>query len=712
MLMRLGRGLTLAENRPLFPFKSFNFTNSLPAGVTFTRASAATVTNANGKLIEIPAHQPRFDHTAGGTPLGLFIEPEATNKCENYNTNPTDTSGFTDNSAGTLTVVSDAAELAAAGLDQICTSGMVFKATATSSSTYIVYIPGTVGNLNPHSLSIYARGEGAGNRTARMSLGGTTLDIAPAGDGYKRYKHENLTPNSTGRKLTLSVDGNETLYFILYQLEENPYCTSVIPTTGNSVTRPADRAYISNINQEDWFSAEQGYMICRYTQERLLNVDAYAAVLNDGSSANTIGLRLDSSNHNLRAYIRASSSSQFTSANQDYQIEKTLNAAAIRWNTSEAEILSGGEAAQSTIAQTTVGIDMLEIGARNGGASPMHGHIQFIEVGTHNLTTKQLGQRIQKTQDMMIVGAGQSLVRGHFVSQASSSEAGKQKHREAIGQYTRDGVVTLIDGTTGASAASKTSNATTYWWDLATATRGPSFDTFYTQINNVGAKPNIILWGQGEEDSHDIGINTSAAEYKLAVEAIFADMRQTLGNVSIYIQKIGRRSSFSNTGGVQAIRNIQEELINENEWCYEAGEIYDLALHDQVHLTDDGYVTVAQRNSMVLTNQQGASGPVISSANRSGATVTVALTHDAGTDFTPSANIEGFKFFDNETEINISSAVRTDNQTITLTLNTVPTSGTEILYYGYDDMAGLNVANVVTDNAILPMPLRTTTIHI
>lgn len=706
MLTIIGRGLAPMANRPLFPFKQFDLTQTLPTEVTFTRNAAATITNNQGKLVELAANQPRFDHTTSGTPLGLFIEPSATNKNENNNINPIDTTGFATAGTGVVSVVDDTTELANAGLDQICTSGKVFKAEATTASTFVVYVPGSVGNTNAHSLSLYARGEGVGSRTARLSLGGATLNIAPAVGDYVRYKYENIVPDSSTRKLTLSIDGNETLYFILYQLEENEYCTSVIPVNGSAVTRPADRAYINNIENYKWFDPNQGYMICRYGQERLLNADAYAAVLNDGTSANTIGLRLDQTNHNLRAYTRSNSTSQFISANLDYQIEQTLNAAGIRWNQSEAEILSGGETVQNTITQLPTGINTLEIGARNGGFSPIHGHIQSLEIGTRDLTTRQLGNRLQKSTDIMIAGGGQSLIRGHFKSQATNSEDGKQKHRELIGQTNRDNSIVLVDGSTGGSAACKTSNAVDYWWDLATNTRGPSFDTFYQEIEMVGANPTLILWGQGEEDSHNIPANTTQAEYKQALEAIFADMRQIFGDIPVYVQRIGRRNSFANPGGVQAVRNVQQELINENSWCYEAAEIYDLTLYDQVHLTDNAYVTVAQRNSMALLNQSGATGPVITNAVRSGTTITVTLSHDSGTDFTPSSNIEGFKFFDDTTEISITNAVRTNSTTITLTLASTP-AGTETLYYGYDDMAGLNTANVVVDNAVTPMPLRT-----
>ncbi|HPF79039.1 MAG TPA: sialate O-acetylesterase, partial [Alphaproteobacteria bacterium] len=569
MLMTIGRGLAPVANRPRFPFKRFDLTTALSPEITFVRNAPATVRNNAGKLVAVGIDEPRFDHDENKVGLGLLFEPEATNKCSNYNLNPTDTAGFVTSGTGTLSVVDDAVELANAGLDSICTGGKVYKAQATSASTFVVYIPGTCGNLNAHSLSFYARGEGTGGRTARISLGGATMDVGFVGQGYTQYKYENVVPNSTGRKFTIVVDGNDTLYFILNQLEEGTSCSSLIPVSGSTVTRPSDRAYINNIGGYSWFNPEQGYMICRYRQQTLIPADAYAAVLNDGTSANTIGLRLDQTNHNLRGYVRSNSTSQFTLANQDYQLAGIMNGAGIKWNSADVEIISGGENAQDTITQLPLNISMLEIGGRNGGASSIHGHVSYIEIGTQNLTTKQLGQRCQKSQDMVIIGAGQSLIKGYFDSVESGSEAGKQKFRDIIGQALPDVAPVLVDGSTGGSAASKTSNATNYWWDLSLNERGNSLTHFYDVIDAAGIKPTAVLWGQGEEDSHHIGVSTSGAQYKQCLEAIFADMRATLGNIPVYMQRIGRRSSFSNTGGVQAVRDIQQEMINTYDWIIE-----------------------------------------------------------------------------------------------------------------------------------------------
>ncbi|HRC26917.1 MAG TPA: hypothetical protein PKX87_05750, partial [Alphaproteobacteria bacterium] len=93
-------------------------------------------------------------------------------------------------------------------------------------------------------------------------------------------------------------------------------------------------------------------------------------------------------------------------------------------------------------------------------------------------------------------------------------------------------------------------------------------------------------------------------------------------------------------------------------------------------------------------------------ATRTGTTVSVTIAHDSGTDLTPSIGIEGFSFFDGTTPIAITSAVRTNATTLTLTLASAPVSGTRTLYYGYDAMVGLNTANVVRDNSPYALPLR------
>lgn len=146
MLSTLGRGLAPMANYKPVPFRLFNFASTMPSEVTFLRNSQSTYLNANGKLQLADVNETCLDHLEDGTPLGLRIEHGTTNKCANHNVNLIDTSEFLTNNLGVLSVVDDSAELTAAGLGEICTNGKVYKAEATSSSTFIVYILGNTNN--------------------------------------------------------------------------------------------------------------------------------------------------------------------------------------------------------------------------------------------------------------------------------------------------------------------------------------------------------------------------------------------------------------------------------------------------------------------------------------------------------------------------------------------------------------------------------------
>lgn len=717
MLTSIGRGLSPASR--LVRAKRFYLTSALPAEIALTRASAATYTNNDGKLVSAATNIARFDHAGAGCKLGLLLEGAITNKNTNYNANPTATTSFSTSgdAAGTLSVVDDTAALAAAGLDLLCTSGKVFCANNSAGSTdYTVSLPGTTGNTNKHSASVYIRSPHGGT-VCTIALNGSPVSIT-GNATYQRYKHENQTPGSSSQRTVMVVPAGKTVYFILYQLEENAFSTSVAVTTGSTAARSADRAYIDNIHLYPWYNATEGYMAIRYFLPVMNGADSYIAVLHDGSTANTIGLRLSATDHDLLAYVRAASANVFTSSNDDLHVAGTMHGAGITWNATDALTLSGAIPKPSALSALPTGLTRLEIGARNGGASPLYGHISMIEIGHGYLDAHGLGAKFHLTSDIALACGGQSLMGGHFKSQASDSEGGKQEHRRVIGAALPERIVTLANGSTGSSAASKTSNGTDYWWDPDTDSAGPMLDTFFEEIEDTGCIPTAILWAQGEEDSHDMNVLTSRAQYRACLEAIFAAMRERFGTIPVFIQRIGRRTSFANPGGIQAVREIQAAMIADYDWCHDAGEIYDLPLTDQVHLSDAGYVTAAGRNARAIlpvfgTGQPGRLGPRITGAQRSGTTVTVTLAHDdSGTTVTPASGIEGFVFLDNATPITITAAARTNATTVTLTLDSVPESGIESLIYGFDDLPSINTANIVKDNSLETTSLRTTTVSL
>lgn len=717
MLSSLGRGLSPASSEP--GYRIFSLTSSLPYGFAYTRSdTVATYRDSSGKLRAASSNQPRFDHDASGNPLGVLIEGTRQNKITLYNASPADTSGLTVVSGSpVLSVSTDAAALAAAGLDQIGNGSVIRIDNSASGTNTDIDIAGQTGNTNPHSFSLWARcTAGLVNYLKRSGSGSSSVPFSNT--SYQRVKMENETPSASTNTMRINVKAGDTAYILLMQVEEGAFCSGEIVTSGAAATRQADSLTVSSLNAKLYYRDADGFLAARYRPYvlALSSADQYPASVHDGSTSNSAGIRLNKTDKDLQANYRGGGSPLFSLSNDVLHFKGHLQAGGISWSASEARMVQGGILKSLSLASGMTGVNKLQVGGRNGGNEPLWGHVESVALGRRYKTPSGLGGAMYKSGDILAVGAGQSLMVGHFSSQATGSAGGRDKFIETVGGWFPRKVAVFANGATGGSAACYTSSASNYWWKLADGSRGPAFTTFYAAIADAGIAPTAIFWAQGEADSHYIGGVTSRANYKAALQAIFADMRANLGDIPVIIQRIGRRTAgYSNTGGIQAVREVQQEMIDENSWCHGGSEVYDLGLYtgdgQNVHLDDAGYVTAGLRDSRKLLavlgeSIAGADGPRMTGASRSGTAVTVTIAHDGGTDFTPASGIEGFKFFDGSTAIAVTAAVRTNATTVTLTLASAP-SGVETLYYGYDDMASLNTANVLKDNASVPMPLRT-----
>ena len=476
---------------------------------------------------------------------------------------------------------------------------------------------------------------------------------------------------------------------------------------------------------EPWNNAEEGFMWIRATPSDLSasSGNQYVLDLNNGGSSPSVGIRIDdASNEQENRYRDDSGNLSSASLPRRAVIEGSKRTFGLTWDNANGEIwLVGGCASQdysfSSGSFAAAGFSRLFVGSRNGGSETFTGTFEALEVGNKFLSVSELSYRMKHSQSFVIVGAGQSLMGGHWRSQESTTEGGYLNMAETAAQSLTDQEILTLDGTTGASALTEDTNPSSYWWNRANQTPGPAYETFLAEIREYNIVPDWCLWAQGESDSFDIEKEgeISRALYKENLLNTYNRMRSDLNpNMKIGIQGIGRRSgSFSNTGGIQSIREIQQELAFEYEWIHMLGYSYDQALYDEVHLDDAGYETLGARLIRRALDIDGETlsgstyGPMITAAERSGTTISVTLSHDGGTDFTPSSGIVGFRFFDDTSEIAINSAVRDDASTVTLTLASEPSSGTETLYYCYDDaqdITNANIANVLRDNSPQALP--------
>lgn len=211
---------------------------------------------------ETPAHYIRTRKGVvakyGAAFKGYLNEPARTNKVTCRRHNPTDTSNTlkAGDAAAVSSVVNDAAALATAKLDAICTNGNVYELdnTAGVTSAYMT-LSGSVGNLNPHALSVYARVVSGGG-VARLEMGGGGGPVSFAGSSQYTRLVSVVTPDTTARSLVILVGAGVKARFILPQMEEGTFATSVIPgDTLATVTRAAtvyQRPTAGVLRANDW----------------------------------------------------------------------------------------------------------------------------------------------------------------------------------------------------------------------------------------------------------------------------------------------------------------------------------------------------------------------------------------------------------------------------------------------------------------------------
>jgi hypothetical protein len=289
-------------------------------------------------------------------------------------------------------VVDDSAALAAANLDLLCTNGCVYKLdNSAGSASANVDIPGTVGNTNPHSFSVWARAgaSGTGGVLTRGGSGGGTVPIA--GTSFQRYILADETPSSTAATLRIRANAGKVIYFILMQTEEMPFATSEIVTSGAAATRAQDVLTL-DLSHIVSFSEISGFLAVGYRPKGFLSGTAQSLLVADnGSDAdNTIGILLSGAGSSVQAYVRASGAPQFSGDNADAHIAGALKAAGIFWSPGNATILSGDLPEAGTYAGNPAGITNLNIGARTLGAEPFYGQITFVKIGMGCISVENL----------------------------------------------------------------------------------------------------------------------------------------------------------------------------------------------------------------------------------------------------------------------------------------------------------------------------------
>ena len=313
---------------------NFAVTKRLDRRITFTRDSLGTYTDELGVIRYASNNVPRFDHDpTTGESLGLLIESLRTNQFpyssefDNSAWNRSNTDATANQitapdgtmTADKITADATATEARYVNDDTSITSGRVYTQSVFAKAGEITVIQiapstgfasryqnfdlstGQLGNGDVESASITAYPNGWYRCTVTQ-----TSTVTQSG----RMVMSLVSSSTSGRIASSSFNLGDGLYLWGAQLEEGPFASSFIPTTGSAFTREADRAFVRDIREYDWFNQTEGTVFFEHTDVPNSGTAYYPAIgfseTNTVTSSHAIHYFFDTGQDNAYYLVRDS----------------------------------------------------------------------------------------------------------------------------------------------------------------------------------------------------------------------------------------------------------------------------------------------------------------------------------------------------------------------------------------------------------------------
>lgn len=302
-LLRARQQAASATQRMNFDFVNAVFEGNIGA-LNFTRPSIAVATDNNGHLTEVTADNPRFDNDVDGNPLGLLLEPSATNLItysdfENMDITTPAGIGAWEPDPGTPSTTYTQVTWDRVGPYKAIT----LNHTDPNERSWLNYRP----TLPPgtYTVSVYvdlartnlsAPNEGENPIVLEMAGPNINNQAARLNDVDPNTGRVTVTTTATGTGDALirfcvarEFDTTGTITFAAPQLEVNGYASSFIPTQNLEATRAADSLAI---NLDALTSINNGVTV--RTRNAMLRTSG--GILNITNAGNTIAADTDGLN--------------------------------------------------------------------------------------------------------------------------------------------------------------------------------------------------------------------------------------------------------------------------------------------------------------------------------------------------------------------------------------------------------------------------------
>jgi len=323
-------------------------------------------------VVEILGGKPRIDYSDSLTEPSLLLEPQSTNLLpygEDFS--KWDTNG------GTTT-----------------TSNASISPDGSNNSTLVVSVGGgarvgdnvSIVSGNTYTLSVYLKNNG-GKKSIKIGSHTTNqFEIVTINNEWAKYTTTftaNSTVSSSIRILSSGVNVN--FYAWGAQLEELPYATSYIPTTGAAATRLGETA--TNAGDVNVFNSEEGVLYAEIAA--LAGDDSYRYMgLTDGTSNNRVIILYHSNNDRIRVIL----SSGGTKYLDEYYTVSSLvdfHKIALKWKVNDFALwVNGVERAIDTSGSVPIGLNTFAF--NQAGSSNFYGKVRNLQVFNKALTNREL----------------------------------------------------------------------------------------------------------------------------------------------------------------------------------------------------------------------------------------------------------------------------------------------------------------------------------
>jgi len=348
-------------------------------GVTFGRVGAGLAQEADGRWRPFATGRPRI------TGRGLLIEGQRTNKVACRNAAPVDLTGVvrTGDAAATLALVDDTAALRAAGLGELIDAGVttgrvLYLDNRAGTALAQVRLPGPVGDLTDHAVSLVWRGGGQGRFGTTQTFGSYE---ALEGGYVRRAKIANGLTQAT-RVFGLDIQAGAEVWFILMQMEDGARATSPIVTADAAATRGTDALTLALPSATEMcVSGEVEFTGDAVADQTLID-------LHDDDAGRLIVRRLPDGR--LAAEVRAGGVTASLGS------VARAGARVVRWAVSRAGsgwtfVADGVLVGTASVAAPA--LKACRIGALRGGSAPLDGYVRRLAFEPAARTIEELRER-------------------------------------------------------------------------------------------------------------------------------------------------------------------------------------------------------------------------------------------------------------------------------------------------------------------------------